>query len=122
MQAAEPRELRLLEAGNHAEDPPLLAVFELGLEADHVEQRAERIVLPQLHHGVGLRRRIVRVGEADRLHRPVAQGLAAALGHHLDRQAAVEIGRALELAELRLFRRQKRVDERVVLRRGSSGN
>src|SRR5579863_2870912 len=39
--AAEPGELRPLEPGNHAEDAPLLAVFELGLEADHVEQAAE---------------------------------------------------------------------------------
>ncbi len=45
----------------------------------------------------------------------MAQGLAAALGHHFDRQAAVEIGRALEFAKLGLFRRQKRVDERLVL-------
>ena len=57
----------------------------------------------------------MRVGEADRLHRPVAQRLAAALGHHLDRQAAVEIGRALEFAELGLLRREQRVDEGVVL-------
>ena len=68
-------------------------MLQLGLEADHVEQRAERIVLPQLHDRMGFHQRIVRVGQADRLHRPVAQGLAAALGHHLDRQAAVEIGR-----------------------------
>ena len=57
----------------------------------------------------------MRVGEADRLHRTVAQRLAAALGHHLDRQAAVEIGRALEFAELGLFRREQRVDEGLVL-------
>ena len=31
----------------------LLAMFQLGLEADDVEQRAERIVLPQLHDRVG---------------------------------------------------------------------
>src|SRR5271163_4174836 len=34
MHAAEPGELRLFEPGDHAEDASLLAVFELGLEAD----------------------------------------------------------------------------------------
>ena len=122
MHAAEPGELRAFEPGNHAEDAALLAIFELGLEADDVEQRAERIVLPELDHGIGFDLRVMRVGEPDRLHRPVTEGLAAALGHHFDRQAAVEIGRALEFAELGLFRREKRVDEGLVLRRGSSGN
>ena len=55
------------------------------------------------------------VGEAERLHRPVPKRLAAALGHHLDRQAAVEVRRALELAELGLFGGQQRVDEGFVL-------
>ena len=44
----------LLEAGDHAEDVGLLGVFQLGLEADHVEERAERIVLAELDDGVGL--------------------------------------------------------------------
>ena len=114
MDAPEPGELRPFEARDHAEDARLLAVFELGLEADDVEQGAERIVLPELHDGVGLDGRRMGVGQADRLHRPVAQGLAAALGHHLDRQAAVEIGRALEFAEFGLLRREQRVDEGVV--------
>jgi hypothetical protein len=60
-------------------------VLQLGLEAHHVPQRAQRIVLAQLDDGVGLHQRVARVGQADGLHRPVAQGLAAALGHHLDR-------------------------------------
>ena len=53
MQAAEPRELGAREAGDDAEDARLLAVLQLGLEADHVPQRAQRIVLPQLHDGIG---------------------------------------------------------------------
>jgi hypothetical protein len=57
----------------------------------------------------------VRVGQAEGLHRAVPQRLAAALGHHLDRQAAVEIGRALELAELQSSRRRSGVDEGGVL-------
>ena len=79
-------------------------------------KRAERIVLPELHHGVrplGA----MRVGEADRLHRPVAQRLAAALGHHLDGQAAFEIGRRrFPILERGLLAGDQRVDEGVVLR------
>ena len=56
VQAAEPRELGPLQARNGAEDARLLAVLQLGLEADHVEQRAELVVLAQLHDGVGLDR------------------------------------------------------------------
>ena len=53
MQAAEPRELGVLQARDRAEDAHLLAMLQLGLEADHVAQRAQRIVLAQLHDGVG---------------------------------------------------------------------
>ena len=52
----------------------------------------------------------------------MTQRLAAALGHHLDRQAAVEIGRVgLPVLEVDLFAGKQRVDERVVLL-ASSGN
>ena len=58
----------------------------------------------------------MRIGQPDRLHRPVAQRLVAALGHHLDRQAAVEIGRVgLPILEIDLLAGQQRRDEGVVL-------
>ena len=107
MQAAEAGEFGVLQARDGAEDAHLLAVLQLGLEADHVEQRAELVVLAQLHHRVGLYVGRVRIGEAERLHRPVAQRFAAALGHHLDRQAAVEIGRrGFPVVERRSCRRR----------------
>ena len=68
MQAAEPREFSLLESRYEAEHAGLLAVFQLGLKSDHIEQCAERIVLPQWHHRVELDPGIVRVGQTDRLH------------------------------------------------------
>src|SRR3546814_18526152 len=43
MQAAEARELGVFQAGNGAADAGLLAVLQLGLEADDVVERAERI-------------------------------------------------------------------------------
>ena len=113
--AAEPRELRVLEAGDHAEDFRLRAVLQLRLEADHVPQRAQLVVLPQLHHGPRLHTRIMRISQPDRLHRTIAQRLRPALRHHLDRQAAFEIGRALPLLELRLRSREQCRDERLVL-------
>ena len=51
--SAEPRELGILKPGNSAEDAHLLAMLQLGLEADHVPQGAERIVLPELDDGIG---------------------------------------------------------------------
>ena len=117
MQPAEPGELRILQPGNHPQHPRLVAVFQLGLEAHHVEERAERIVLPELHDGMGFHQRIVGVGQADRLHRAVAQRLAAALRHHLDGQAAVEIGRrGFPFLEVGLVAGNQRIDEGFVLR------
>lgn len=55
------------------------------------------------------------IGEAHRLHRPVAQRLAAAFRHHLDRQAAVEIGRAFPFLEAGLVAGDQRIDEGIVL-------
>src|SRR5262249_42342775 len=113
VQPSEPRKLGPVETGDAAEDTGLLAVPELGLKAYDVEQSAKAVVLAQLHHGVRLRRARMRVGEAKRLHRSVAQRLAPALGHHLDRQAAVEIRRRLPLVERDLVAGEKCIDERI---------
>ena len=86
---AEPDELRLFETGNHAEDPLLLAPFELSLKPNQTEMVAGQSVLAQLHHrerpppGPG-------VGEPHRLHGAEPQGILAAARHHLDRQASLE--------------------------------
>ncbi len=58
----------------------------------------------------------MRIGEAEGLHRSVPQSLDAALGHDLDRQAAVEIGRVLEGFELDLLARDQAGDEVLILR------
>ena len=68
-----------------AEDARLLAMLQLGLEAHHVVERAERVVLAQLHHGIGPRPVRGSV-EAHRLHRPEAQGIGP-------RAAITSIGR-----------------------------
>ena len=80
----------------------LLGMLQLGLEADHVPQRAERIVLAQLDDRIGPAPG-ARIVEPDRLHRAEAQRVDAALGHHLDRHAAVEIGDVLPFLELGLL-------------------
>ena len=63
MDAAEPREAGVLQARHHAEDARLLGVAQLGLEADDVVERAERIVPAELHDGMGASAR-ARVGQA----------------------------------------------------------
>ena len=108
--------------GNHPENSGLRAVLHLGLEADDVVERAQLVVAAQLHHRIGLHIRPVRVGQPHRLHRAEAQRLAPAFGHHLDRQAAVEIACRLAFVELGLVGGEKRVDEGLVLRRGPSGS
>ena len=65
---------------------------------------AGEIVLPQLHDG---KRRAAgaRIDEADRLHRPEAQRVAAAVRHHLDRQTAFEELLLVEVVNGCRFRR-----------------
>ena len=70
--AAQPREFGILQPGDGAEDAHLLAMLQLGLEADHVPQRAERIVLAELDDGVRPAPGS-RIVEPDALHRAVAQ-------------------------------------------------
>ena len=116
MDAAEAGEARILEAGDGAEDLGLRAVLHLGLEADEVVEGAERVVAAELDDGVGFLVGGVRVGEADGLQRAEAEGLAAALGHDLDGEAALEIGGvALPVLELGLLGGEQRVDEGLVL-------
>ena len=115
MQSAEARELGRLQAGDHAEDARLFGVFQLGLKADHIVERAQLVVLAQLDH----RMRAIssaRVAQAHRLHRPEAQGFGAAGRCHLDRQAALEIGRVLfPILELALLALEKCRHEGLVL-------
>ncbi|MCY1240280.1 hypothetical protein D9M72_531180 [compost metagenome] len=68
MQAAEACKFGILQARDHPEDFRLGAVFQLRLKADHIVERAKRVVLAQLHDGIGLDRRVMGVGEAHRLH------------------------------------------------------
>ena len=94
----------------------LFGVLQLRLETDHVVERAQLVVLAQLHHGIGLFLRIVGIGQAARLHRSVTQRFRPALGHDFDRQAAVEVrGRGLPFLEVALLAIQQRADEAVIL-------
>jgi hypothetical protein len=109
--------MRILRTIPGLENAHLLAMFHLGLESDHVEQRAELVVLTQLHDGIGFFRRLVRIGEAERLERSMPQGFAAALGHDLDRQTTIEIRRVrFPFVERDFFGGEQRVDESVILR------
>ena len=120
----EAHELGALEARDHPEHALLLAPLELGLEADQRVVARGQVVLAQLHDGVRAAAG-ARIDEADRLHRPEAQGLLAAARHHLDRQAALEEELVLEVVERRRTRRGERAVEGVGTaprRAGSSGS
>src|SRR5690349_1530854 len=65
MQPAEPRELGVLQSRNGAEYALLRAMLQLGLEADDVVERAELVVLTELHDRIRLDGRVVRIGEPD---------------------------------------------------------
>src|SRR3546814_14273119 len=94
MEAAEAGELGILEARNGPEQADLLGIFQFGLEADHVPERAERIVLAKLDHGIrpAAGHRIV---EADRFHRAVEERGDPSLRHHPHRHTAPAQGRVL---------------------------
>src|SRR5579863_4389008 len=53
MKPAEPREGRVFQPGDHAENPGLFSIFQLRLEPHHVEQATECVVLTELDHGMG---------------------------------------------------------------------
>ena len=89
--------------------------FSLVWKPTILNRRAELVVLAQLHDGIGLLLGLVRIGQPERLHRAVAQGLDAALGHHFDRQAAVEIGRRFPFVKRRLVAGDQRLDEGLIL-------
>ena len=106
---AEADEFRLLQPGNQAQHPRLLAPFELRLKPDEAVVIARQVVLPQLHGRVRRPARS-RIGEADRLHGPESQRVQAAVRHHFDRQAALEELLLVEVVD----RRRLGVDQRVV--------
>ena len=72
------------------------------------------VVLAQLDDGVGFAPG-ARIRQPDRLHRPEPQRVHAARRHHLDRQAAFEKLRLIELVQGRLLGRHQRRVERLVL-------
>ena len=69
VKAAKTRELGCFKRGNGAKDADLLAVLELRLEAHHVEQGAEPVVLAKLDDRIGLPSARVRIGQSERFHR-----------------------------------------------------
>ena len=90
--------------------------FSLVWKPTMFHKRAERIVLAELDDCIGPASG-ARIVEADALHRPVAQRLDAAFGHHLDRHAAFEVGRILlPILEFGIFSPSRRAcDEGFVL-------
>ena len=78
-----------MQRGNHRKHALLLRKLEARLKADQIIDRAQRIVLSELHNGVRLFARL-RVFEADGLHRAVAERILAPARHDLNGHAALE--------------------------------
>ena len=95
----------------------MLGIFQLRLETDHVVERAELIILAQLHHGIGFHRGVMGIGKPARFHGAVAQGFRTAFGHHLNWQATIEIGGVgFPLFEIAFFAGNQLADKGVILR------
>src|SRR5690625_8003864 len=90
MNRAISEELSLFEARDHAEDLPLLTSTEPSLETDEIPHLARFVFPSELDHSV---RSLTCpwVGEPDRLHRSIAEGILTPLCHHLDRETPLEI-------------------------------
>ena len=54
MQAAKPGKACNFQSWYQAKHICLGTIFQLGLKAHHIEQRAERIILPKLNNRIGL--------------------------------------------------------------------
>ena len=96
-----------------AQDTALLGPGHPRLEADQVVLAAGEVLLAELDDRMGAV--AFRGGEADRLHRPEAQGVLAATGEFLDRQAALEEQGPFELAQLDRVRLEQPAVEGPVL-------
>ena len=107
----------MLQAGDHPQDALLRAVGQLGLEPDQVVGGAVAVLHAQLDDRIGPRVGF-RIQQAHRLHRPEHHGVAAALGHDLDGNAALEVGHLLEVLGDDLLGLQQGLVKGVVLRLG----
>ena len=83
-----PHEFRVLQAGDHGEDPLLLAPLEVGLEAHDIVERPILVLGPELDIGPGAVAG-ARVNEAHRAQRAEAHGVGTPGGHDLNGHTAL---------------------------------
>src|SRR5919199_1249199 len=114
MHDAHAGEVGTLHARYGPEDALLLAPLQARLEAHHVEESPLGVILPELHHRVGLLAG-PRVRQPDRLHRAEAQGLVAAAGYGLHGEASLEVHILLKVLYRGELRGGEGFDEGVVL-------
>ena len=84
------QELRLLQARNHAQNPLLLAEFQVVLKAHQIPAIRAQVLLAQLHHRLRPSPG-ARIGQTHRLHRTEPQRIRPAPRDLLDGQACLEI-------------------------------
>ncbi len=103
VQASQPRELGVLQAGDGSEDARLLAVLQLGLGSPRCSTACPAHCPGGSCTTAQGRWPVRGFAQAPRLHRSEAQALRSGRGDDLDRLAALEVGRVvLPLLELGL--------------------
>src|SRR5690348_15061771 len=100
MHRPEAQKLGALETGDHAEHTLLAADSKTSLKPHDVPPACAAVFLPQLHHRVRFARR-PRIAESNRFERAESKRVPSASGHLLDRHAALEVRRRIEIVRAR---------------------
>ena len=103
-----------MQRGDHRKHALLLGKAQMRLEADKVINAALRVVAPELDDGVGLLPRL-RVAQAARLERTVAERVVPPARHDLDGHTALEDVLILKAVHRRFLGGGERLPESVVL-------
>ena len=106
-------ELGILQTGNHAEHPLLLAEREVRLEPDKIVCGAFRIFRTQLNGGPRTPAR-TRIRQTHGLHSAESDGIVAGSCNFLGRLTGLEQITALEIFQHNTFGTNERIDECVV--------
>jgi len=105
---------RMGQRRDHGKHPLLLRPAEMGLKSHNIINSTGTVVLPELHHRIGL---LPGFGilEPHGLQRPIAQGILPPAGHDLHRHAALKDLFILKAMYRRLFGTGKLPDKALIL-------
>ena len=105
--------LRTSKSGNHAENPFLLAPFQMSLEADNIVHRIFFIILTQLDNSIRFLP-CPRIRKSYRFHRPETHRILTALRHHFHRHTPFKDISFFKPVDFRCLRRPERLIKCIV--------